>query len=153
MTRNSSMALLACLAAACGSDGGSAAPCAPFSAAAEPMSDPSLICAVDCTSAASDSDASVHVDPTAAHAVTFAARVRQSKPSAVDDAFPAVTASWSGHFYNLDDGTSLAPLKFHLLVGRTPGEGNVEIYTDDNTLTGGPVNVGTLNCELRGYAK
>jgi hypothetical protein len=125
--------------------------CAPFDAAKEPMSDPALICAVDCTSASADSDVIVHVTPTAAHATTFVAEVKQTRPSAVDDTFLAVRASWSGHFYNLGDTTTLAPLMFHLLVGRTPGEGNVEIYTDVNTMSGGPVTVSGLNCQPRGY--
>jgi hypothetical protein len=136
--------------AAC-SDSSQPVSCAPFDPTKEPMSDANLICSVDCASMSADSDVAVHVVPVAPHATAFVATVSQTRPVVVDDVFPATTASWSGHFYNLDDGTSLAPLRFHLLVGRQPGEGNVEIYTDPNTLKGGPVNVDPLDCKLRGY--
>jgi hypothetical protein len=56
-------------------------------------------------------------------------------------------------FLQLDDTSSQLPLKFHLL---TRGAGvpydldNIEVYTNRNHLSGGPVSVNALTCVLAG---
>jgi hypothetical protein len=61
-----------------------------------------------------------------------------------------VDAGSSGHFFNFGDVTSNPPLEFHLLTRGLPDDNdNLEVYTDDNTLRGGPVEVYSLNCTLR----
>jgi hypothetical protein len=108
--------------------------------------DPLSVCTVDCNSAQADSDAVAHIEQTGPNA--FAAGVTQTRPAAANRRFTLVTAGWSGHFFNFQDATSGLPLKFHMLTRGSPTEGNLELYTDDNTLGGGPVGVQSLNCTI-----
>jgi hypothetical protein len=113
---------------------------------------PSSVCSVSCTSSTTSSDVMVQIAQTAPRSGGFIAHVKQTQPVATDMTFTSVSAAWSGDFFNFIDTSSQLPLKFHLL---TRGAGaadlnNVEIYTNDSDLTGGPVNVGALNCTMQG---
>jgi hypothetical protein len=127
----------------------------PTTACAKPWSgsnDPHSVCKVDCSSNAASSDVTVHIVQTAVGSAAFVAHVQQTRPAAADLTFAAVSASWSGHFFNFADTTSQLPLKFHLLTrgGGANDLDNVEVYTNDSDLTGGPVNVGALICTVGG---
>jgi hypothetical protein len=61
-----------------------------------------------------------------------------------------VSAGWSGHFFDFGDVSSQLPLKFHLLArGQHEGIDDVEVYTDDDSFSGGPVDVSGLDCTLQ----
>ena len=107
---------------------------------------------MDCSSNDPASDVTVHIAQTGIRSGAFLAHVQQTRPRAADIRFTAVTASWSGHFFNFDDVSSQLPLKFHLLTrGAVTGDlDNVEVYTNDADLSGGPVNVNALVCSIGG---
>jgi hypothetical protein len=114
--------------------------------------DPRSVCSVDCNSNDATSDVTAHIVQAAIGAGSFVAHVKQTRPVSADITFTAVTALWSGHFFNFEDTSSQLPLKFHLLT-RGGGAGdidNIQIYTNDNDPSGGPVNAGSLVCALRG---
>jgi hypothetical protein len=110
-------------------------------------SDASTVCAVRCTSTNPNSDVAVALDQTAAGSALFTVRVIQHVPTATDDTFDDATASWSGDFFNFAGSNSSS--QFHLLAA--DGQvANVEVYSDANTMSGGPVNVSSLDCTIVG---
>jgi hypothetical protein len=126
-----------------------------FSSSSPPIdptdpSDPRRVRVVHCKSADPTSDATVTIRQTHVESGEFRANVEQHVPLTVQRRVHPVCASWSGHFFNFEDGP-FEQESFHVRtrgLGASDGD-NLQLWSDKkHTKTLIDLDVGHLTCTI-----